>query len=382
MSWNWESSKWPHFYWNKDKLIRAERLFLENSGINNGSLSHLSQQSQQQLSIDLMSSEAIGTSEIEGEYLNRDSVHSSIKRALGLSVDRVKASPAESGIAEMMVDLQRNLTIPLTENHLFEWHRMLLNGRRDIDNIGTYRTHIEPMQIVSGPDYARKIHFEAPPSKRVPQEMAQLMKWFTNTSSLLRSQDSMGAITRAGIAHLWFESIHPFEDGNGRIGRAIAEKALAEGLSKPTIIVLAKILLKHRKQYYQALSTASKSMDITEWLLWFAAVVIEAEKYTHSIIQFIIEKTKLLDRVRGKLNKRQDKVLIRVLNAGPEGFTGGLSASNYMSITGATIPTTTRDLNDLVEKNVFKKIGERKSTRYHLVIKPLNIDAVAIKDVL
>jgi len=380
MCWNWKKQQWPNFHWDSNKLARAESLFIENAGLFTGSSSHLSEEVLISLNVDMMLTEAISSSEIEGEYLSRSSVQASIKRAMGLKVARVKTTPAEAGIAEMVVNLQKYLNKPLTEALLFDWHRMILNGRRDIESVGGYRKHKEAMQIVSGPDYARKIHFEAPPSQLVPQEMLSFFNWYQQTG--MAQQSHLPIVTRAGISHLWFESIHPFEDGNGRIGRAISEKILAEGLNRPTFILLAKVMLKHRKQYYQALSKASKNLEITEWLLWFAATVIEAQEYTQSIVHFIIEKTRLLDRVQGQLNPRQEKALLRVLDEGPEGFTGGLSAANYMSITGAPVATTTRDLMDMVTKDIFKKTGERKSTRYHLTLDLPKLKTVTVDDIL
>jgi Fic family protein len=239
-----------------------------------------------------------------------------------------------------------------------------MGNSHHLENIGQYRSYEDAMQIVSGPDYDRKIHFEAPPSKCVPAEMDQFINWFERSSPT--GSAPLPALTRAGIAHLWFESIHPFEDGNGRIGRAIAEKALSQGFSKPVMTVLAKILLKKRKEYYQQLGLASKTLDLTCWLLWFANIALEAQQSTYIYIDFIIKKSVILREAEGKINPRQEKVLLRLFHAGPEGFVGGLSAKNYMSITGATIATTTRDLNDLVKKNILKRTGELKATRYFL----------------
>jgi Fic family protein len=240
-----------------------------------------------------------------------------------------------------------------------------MNGRHDLDRLGLYRDHPEPMQIVSGPDYARKIYFEAPPSKQVEAEMETFLRWFSDTSPY--GTHSLPIITRAGIAHLWFESIHPFEDGNGRIGRAIAEKALSQSLSpNPCMTVLANVLLKRRKEYYAALHAASRTLEITTWLEWFATVTLEAQQNTLLHIDFVIDKAKLLDQIRSQLNPRQEKVLLRMFREGPEGFKGGLSVANYKSITGATTPTTTRDLSNLVEMGALNKTGERKGTRYFL----------------
>ncbi len=364
MVWNWELPDWPNFRWDQEKLMPSEKSFLENAGVMIGASQHISTDDRQTVTVELLSVDAMDTSEIEGEYLNRDSIQSSIRKALGLQTERVHSNPAESGVSEMIVHLYRHVGDPITETTLFQWHHMLMNGRRDLDCIGRYREHAEAMQIVSGPDYARKVYFEAPPSQRVPTEMTAFLKWLLESSQ--EGLNHLNALTRAGIAHLWFESIHPFEDGNGRLGRAIAEKILCEGFSAQVFTVLSKALLKHRKAYYEALAKASLQLNITEWLVWFASVVLEAQKSTLATIEFIIQKGKLLDRVRGQLNTRQEKVILRMFREGPEGFIGGLSAANYMQISGAVSATTTRDLHDLVEKGVLYREGERKATRYYL----------------
>ncbi len=364
MSWNWQLENWPKFTWDSDKLVMLEQSFTENAGIIIGSSQHISQEGKQNLFMDLMCTDALDSSEIEGEHLNRDSVQSSIKKELGLSTQAPGASLAERGIAKMMVNLYQTISSPLTHQSLFEWHQFLMGASQHLEHIGQYRKHEEAMQIVSGPDYDRKIHFEAPPSTRVPAEMNQFINWFEGSS--LTGSAPLPTLTRAGIAHLWFESIHPFEDGNGRIGRAIAEKALSQAFSKPVMTVLAKILLKKRKEYYQQLGLASKTLDLTSWLIWFANIALEAQQSTYLYIDFIIKKSVILREAEGKINPRQEKVLLRLFQAGPDGFLGGLSAKNYMSITGAPIATTTRDLNDLVKKNILKRTGELKATRYFL----------------
>lgn len=335
-----------------------EQSFTENAGIIIGSSQHISQEGKQNLFIDLMSTDALDGSEIEGEHLNRDSVQSSIKKELGLSTEVSRASMTERGIAKMMVNLYQTISSPLTYQVLFEWHQFLMGASQHLENIGQYRKHEEAMQIVSGPDYDRKIHFEAPPSTCVPVEMDQFINWFERSSPA--GSAPLHTLARAGIAHLWFESIHPFEDGNGRIGRAIAEKALSQGFSKPVMTVLAKILLKKRKEYYQKLGLASKTLDLTSWLIWFANIALEAQQSTYLYIDFIIKKSVILKEAEGKINPRQEKVLLRLFQAGPDGFIGGLSAKNYMSITGAPIVTTTRDLNDLVKKIFSNELANLK----------------------
>ena len=383
MTWNWQLPDWPDFTWDQDRLTRAEILFAQGAGMVIGSSRHLDETSRETLVVEIMSVDALATSAIEGEVLDRDSVQSSIRRQLGLAGDRRSVGAAEAGIAEMMVSLYRslpNLLDPLDHDRLHAWHRMVMNGRRDLEAIGRYRTHREPMQIVSGAVYAPRVHFEAPPSAQVQAEMERFLTWFEDTAPT--GSRPLPALTRAGLAHLWFESIHPFEDGNGRIGRAIAEKALAQGLSQPVLTAVAGTLLKHRKQYYGALEAASHDLDVTDWLLWFAAKVIEAQRRSLAQVEFIIGKARLLERVRGKLNARQEKAVLRMFAAGPEGFIGGLSASNYRGITGAAPATATRDLADLVALDVLLRTGERKATRYHLGVPLKPVATVEVEEVL
>lgn len=192
------------------------------------------------------------------------------------------------------------------------------------------------------------------------------MAWFNRTPP--SQEEPLHALTRAGIAHLYFESIHPLEDGNGRIGRAIVEKALAQSLGQPTLTALAATILARRKSYYEALEVANKENEITRWLMWFAGVAIEGQRRTSAMVEFLIDKTKLLDRLRGQLNERQEKALQRMFREGPQGFKGGLSAGKYSNITGASPATSTRDLADLVAKVALVREGERRYARYHLSI--------------
>jgi Fic family protein len=211
----------------------------------------------------MMSTEAVTTSEIEGEILDRASVQSSLRKQLGLATDERRARPAERGIAEMMVDLYRSFAEPLSEETLFRWHRMAMSGSPNLREVGCYRTSREPMQVVSGPIHEPRVHLEAPPSSRVPSEMERFVGWF-NRSAPGREQP-LPALTRAG--HVYFESVHPFEDGNGRMGRAIAEKALAQSLGQPTLTALAATILARHKDYYEALEVANKENEITRWLM-------------------------------------------------------------------------------------------------------------------
>ena len=366
MRWNWQQPGWPKFTWEKSRLAQAEQDFLLGAGTLVGSVKHLDGGEREQITIEAISTEALTTSEIEGEILDRASVQSSIRRQFGLQGDNRRIGPAEQGIAEMMIALYRSFAGPLSDETLFAWHRMLFRGRRDLRDVGRYRTGGNPMQIVSGAVYEPMIHFEAPPSSRVKSEMRRFISWFNRTGPV--TAKALPALTRAGLAHLYFESIHPFEDGNGRIGRAIAEKALAQSLGQPTLIALAATILAKRTGYYKALEAANKRNEITDWLVWFAGVSLEAQARTTTLVEFLINKAKLLDRLRGQLNKRQEKALLRVLREGPDGFVGGLSAGKYAAITGASPATATRDLAELVTMGGLIRTGEHKHTRYQLAI--------------
>jgi len=366
MIWNWQQEDWPNFSYGKTSLEEAEAKFLRQSGVLQGSYKHIGDEDKAILTVDLMSDEAYKTSEIEGEILNRASLDSSIRRHFGLAADKGKIAPAERGIADMMVDLYRNYADPLTHESLFAWHKMIMSGRTDMKDAGRYRTHKEAMQVVSGAIYKPKVHFEAPPSKTMTREMTRFISWFNKTAP--NGSMPLPALTRAGIAHLYFVCIHPFEDGNGRIGRGLAEKALAQSFGQPSLIALSYTIQAHRKAYYDALERNNKDNEIDDWLAYFSETILTAQEYTQASVEFLINKTRLYDKVRGTLNVRQEKVLARLFREGVEGFKGGLSAEKYISITGAPRATATRDLHDLVEKGVLLRTGERKSTRYWLNI--------------
>ena len=363
-TWNWQQADWPDFQYEPSTLKAMEDDFLLRSGLFLGAYLHISEEEKLNLTIDLLCDEALKTSEIEGDILNRDSVQSSIRRQLGLTADRRSVTPGEAGIAEMMVDLYRNFQQPLSYKMLSGWHSMVMNGRRDVENIGAYRELACPMQVVSGRLDAPTVHFEAPPSQRVPEEMQRFIGWFNATAP--DGKVPLPALTRAGIAHLYFESIHPFEDGNGRIGRAIAEKAVAQSTGKPAMLALSQTIYTHRKRYYEMLEASNKGNRVDDWLRYFAETILEAQAACQKLVECIIQKARFYDRFRDRLNERQQKVTARMFREGIAGFKGGLSAENYIAITGTSRATATRDLQDLVEKLALTKTGKGKGTRYRL----------------
>lgn len=364
MLWNWQQSDWPHFRFDGAALRPLEDRFLKGAGVVVGAMAHLPDSDRDTLTVSLMTQEALDSSAIEGEILNRASVQSSIAKYLGIASDQRRANAAEAGMAEMMADLYRSYRTPLTDRTLFQWHAMLMNGRRDLADIGQFRQHADAMQVVSGALHAPKVHFEAPPSAAVPEEMNAFLRWFNDSAP--NGSSPVSVLARAGIAHLWFEWIHPFEDGNGRIGRAIAEKALAQSLDAPAITALAEMIQRERKAYYFQLQQANRSNQIDQWLVWFAEIALAAQQRTIARVEFLIAKSRLLKRISGEINPRQEKALLRMFAEGVDGFKGGLSAANYRTITDAPSATATRDLSALVQLGALRKEGELKSTRYYL----------------
>ncbi len=358
--WNWQLDLWPNFSWDAQEIDTLEKKFLLNSGKLIGACSHFDSDQKMSFTIETIENEAFKTSEIEGEFLDRESLQSSIKRNFGLA-SRKKSHPAESGIAEMMVDLHKNFHIPISDDLMHAWHGMLMNGRRDLNDIGSYRTHADAMQIISGPIGAEKVHFEAPPSRIVPREMQHFIHWFNKTDA-----QKLPPLTRASIAHLCFVCIHPFEDGNGRLARAISEKSLLQSLGAPIFITLSQTIQRNKKDYYRNLEISNKTCDLTSWILYFAKTILRAQSDTSKLVDFIIKKAKFYDKNKSKLNERQNKVIKRILDEGIYGFKGGLSANNYTSITKISASTATRDLQDLINKKILKHTGTNKSRRYHL----------------
>lgn len=363
MRYNWQQRDWPNFLFKLDGIEDTLSLFREKIGHNCGVLKALSIEAQQETLLEMMVSEAIKTSEIEGEFLSREDVMSSIKNNLGINkVIEVVKDKRANGVADLMIAVRNSYEAPLDEKTLFEWHSMLMEGNKKI-NAGQWRTDKAPMQVISGPAGKETIHFEAPPSDKIEEEMDRFIKWFNNTAPG-GSSEIKKAPVRSAIAHLYFESIHPFEDGNGRIGRAIAEKVLFQSLKNPILLSISKTIESNKKAYYKALMNAQRSNEITPWINYFVQVIFDAQIEAEAQVNFTLKKTKFFDAFAKQLNERQAKVLRRMLKEGPEGFEGGISAKKYMAIAKTSKATATRDLQDLVAKKILLPIGGGRSTSY------------------
>ncbi len=365
MAFNWQQSDWPHFRYKLDKIEDLLFEFVQRTGRISGILEGLPEDAKIETLIETMVAEAIKTSEIEGEYLNQKDVASSIRKNLGLNTELVSVRDKKAeGIAELMVDVRNTFNEKFTENKLFDWNRMILGGTTGVKS-GKYRIHEDPMQVVSGPLGKEKIHFEAPPSSAVPFEMKRFIQWF-NESAPGESKEIKKPVIRAAIAHLYFESIHPFEDGNGRVGRAISEKALSQEVKRPVFLSLSKAIELKKNDYHSALEKGQRSNEITSWISYFIQTVLEAQKLAEAQIDFTLKKSKFFYQFENKLNDRQKKVIARMFDEGPDGFEGGMNARKYMAITKTSKATATRDLQDLVALNVLIAAGGGRSTRYEI----------------
>ncbi len=348
-----------HLRMHADRIAPQERKFLLGFGSSFALLKNMRSDERDQFIVEILSTEGIESSKIEGELLERESLQSFIKQQFGLKGGLKKKSDKEWGMAELLCSVYKTYEKPLTHEMLWEWHAMLFKEWSSLSS-GHYRTHPEPMQIVSGRHDDPKIFFEASPSKNIHHEMTQFIEWFNSSSS---SEPILG---RAALAHVYFESIHPFEDGNGRIGRVLVEKALSKGIGQPILIAVSKLIDKHKKDYYANLGRCNQTLEVQPWMEFFADMVLQAQQDSMSLLNFLVSASKMLTALSGSINQRQEKVLLRMFAVGPDGFAGGLIAEKYIAITGAPRATATRDLADLVEKGALVKTGELRYTRYWL----------------
>jgi Fic family protein len=367
MIYNWQQPDWPEFRYDVSEVEDMLFEFAELTGHVGGMLKALPEAVQLEAVIDMMVAEAIKTSEIEGEYLTCQDVVSSIRNNLGLNrTPEATKDKMAQGVGELMADARKTYADALTVEKLFQWHTMLLREQKSI-HVGVWRSHEEPMQVVSGALGKEKVHFEAPPSSRIPDELSRFIQWFNHTAPG-GDMEIRKAPVRSAVAHLYFETLHPFEDGNGRIGRAIAEKALSQTLGRPVLLSLSRTIEADKQAYYNALEQAQKSNDITSWVIYFVSVIHKSQQQAISLVDFILKKSKFFDRFKNSLNERQIKAVRRMLDAGPEGFEGGMNARKYVSLTKASKATATRDLQHLLELRAFIQEGGGRSTRYSLNI--------------
>lgn len=358
MRWNWELENWPYFSYQPHLFIEVEKKFLLGMGCTFAYLESQDSLNYNHFAVEILSAEGANSALIEGEILDRESLRSSIKQHFGLKVENKHLGGKEAKMANLLCDVYASYQEELTHDMLYKWHAMLFDKHSSITDRGKYRTHSEPMQIISNRHGSHKVYFEAPPSSRVFDEMSKYIEWFNSPIEHV--------LVRAAIAHVYFECIHPFEDGNGRIGRVLVEKLLSQAFDQPILIAVSRVLERQKKDYYSALERCNKTLEMDHWVDFFAKIILEAQEESIELLRFLIEKTKLLTQLEGQLNPRQQKVLLRIYAEGLGGFKGGLSAENYIAITKTSRATATRDLADLVEKGALVKTGELRHTRYWL----------------
>jgi len=368
MRWIWEQSDWPDFCYEKRLFEERDYAFRINSERLAGRFDALPIAYQEDATIDLMLSEAIKTSAIEGENLDRGSVRSSLLALMTSDTIPKTSDQKAAGAASLLVDVRKHWQAPLEHDLLGKWQSMAVPEQRYMSIVrGAYRNDPLPMQIVSGSFGREKVHYEAPPATQVPGEMESLIGWY-NQSSPVNGDQQLPGIARAGIAHLWFEVIHPFDDGNGRVGRAIADHALSQSLGYPTTACLATAIEADKKSYYRQLEKASRgSLNIGGWLDYFADMVIKAQAIAREEVDFVLAKTRFYETYGDQLNDRQARVMAGVFAEGRKGFEGGITTRKYEAIAKCPNRTASRDLSDLLAKgSIIQLPGGGRTTRYAL----------------
>jgi Fic family protein len=351
----WQSPEWPNLHWQSERLLKP----LGQARLAQGKL--LSQAAAlgfdlgRQAQAEILTEEAVQTAAIEGENLDRVSVRSSVAHRLGLPTAGLPPAPRHvEGLVEVLLDATLNYLLPLTEERLKGWQAARFptgySGLHRI-RVGDWRGKDAPMQVVSGPVGREKVHYEAPPDERVQAEIERFLGWWRDPLV------EMDGLVRAGVAHFWFVTVHPFEDGNGRLARALTDMALAQDEKLPArFYSLSSQIMAEREAYYAVLEQTQKGNgDITAWLDWFLGWFERAVARSESLLAGVLFKARFWQRHAGaKLTERQRKVFNRLLDAGPGGFEGGMTTRKYAGLTGASKATAQRELADLVEQGLLR----------------------------
>ena len=359
-----ELKDWSSFHWSNDNLAEQLAAVRHHQGRLIGRMEALGFQLRKEAVLETLTEEVLKSSEIEDEILDKDQVRSSIARRLGM--DTGALTPADrdvEGVVEMMLDATQNYDALLTEDRLFAWHAALFptgrSGMRRI-NVGAWRSDSEgPMQVVSGPVGRKRVHYQAPEAKRLGREMKAFLKWFNGT-------DDIEPVLKAALAHLWFVTIHPFDDGNGRIARAISDMALARSEhSAQRFYSMSAQIRREQKAYYDVLEAIQKGdLDITPWFQWFLGCLDRALDGAEKISRTVLKKARFWEAHAGvSFNDRQRNVLNRLL----DGFEGKLTSSKWAKLTKSSQDTALRDIDDLLKRGVLKRDPQGgRSTSYSL----------------
>ena len=367
--WIWQQPDWPNFTWQAERLGPLLRDCVQAQGRLMGMASSVGNSLSAQSELDALLQNIVTSSAIEGEELNVGSVRSSLARRLGLEpVDGNNVSQRSEGLAQLMLDATQHFVEPLTLERLLDWHEWLF-PEQDADlasrpiRIGALRGD-DPMQVVSGRLDRPTVHFEAPP--RLERQLDTFLTWFETS----RHQAGLDPLLRAGIAHFWFVTLHPFDDGNGRLTRTITDLALAQGEDQAIrFYAMSASILEDRSGYYRVLESSQKATsDITEWLEWFLKTLLRSLGQAMTRIESVLGNARFWQAHRESgLSAEQTKVLNRLLDGGEKGFTDGISAAQYQAVAKVSKATATRHLAELLEKGCLERLpGGGRSTRYKI----------------
>ncbi|MEX1128579.1 MAG: Fic family protein [Vicinamibacterales bacterium] len=357
--------EWPHFQWDREALSEPLARIRHRQGRLMGRMEGLGFPLQKEAELRTLTLDVLKSSEIEGEHLNPDQVQSSIARRLGLDVGGAEAADRHvEGVVEMMLDATQNFDEALSADRLFGWHAALFpTGRSGMRKIvvGAWRDDARgSMQVVSGPVGKDTVHYEAPAASLLEKEMARFLEWANDAS------DTTDAVLKAALAHLWFVTIHPFDDGNGRIARAIADWALARSENSPQRFYSMSAQIQHeRHAYYDILEqTQNGSLDVTPWMEWFLACLGRAFDGTETTLAAVLRKARFWESLANiPINERQRDIVNRLL----DGFEGNLTTVKWATLTKTSHDTALRDIQDLIDRGTLKKdAGGGRSTSYSL----------------
>ncbi|TFZ03443.1 Fic family protein [Ramlibacter rhizophilus] len=360
----WQQPSWPAFRFDTARVSQELALARRVQGLVEGKLAVLGFQERQALAAEAWAQDAVATAAIEGERLDLLTVRSSVARRLGTGEHKGPIVPRSvDGLLDIMDDAVVRAKDPLTAQRACSWQAALFpTGFSGIRPVRTGAFRIDPIQVVSGPAGREKVHYEAPPPQQVPGDMDKFLAWFN-------AEDGQDSIVKSALAHLWFETIHPFDDGNGRVGRNIVDQCLARDAGETVRLVrISQRLLAEREAYYEQLAAAQHGdLDITEWMVWFVAQVRLAWEAASEVVEVSLVKARFwASHAALQLNARQRKAVNAVLDLGPGGFEGGLNTRKYAGLTGASKPTASRDLIELDQLGVLKQVGAGRSTRYYV----------------
>jgi len=369
--WIWQQPDWPDFNWQAERLAPLLRECVQMQGRLLGMAGSVGDSMSAQSELDALLQNIVTSSAIEGEQLNVGSVRSSLARRLGLEwIDRDSVSQRSECLAQLMLDATHGFDEPLTLARLLEWHTWLFPAEEAMFSarpilVVTLRGD-EPMQVVSGRLDRPTVHFEAPPRQGLEQQIERFLSWFEAS----RDQVSLDPLLRAGIAHFWFVTLHPFDDGNGRLTRTITDLALAQGEAQAIrFYAMSASILEDRAGYYRILESSQKAtLDITEWLTWFLQTLLRSLQQAITRIDSVLGKTRFWQAHReSDLSAEQIKVLNRLLDGGERGFEQGLSAGQYQAVAKVSKATATRHLAELLDKGCLQRLpGGGRSTRYKI----------------